>query len=99
MKAGREHGEKASCIHSEIGCIFSAHHRTRIRRQSQIHSCAGARHMAGKARPLRQAALKAHAAAAAKIEHMQNDARELGPLTLDLHGLHASEAVEAVARR
>ena len=55
--------------------------------------------MAGKARQLRQTALAAHAAAAAKIEHMQNEGREVGLLTLDLHGLHATEAVEAVARR
>ena len=61
--------------------------------------CPGARHMAGKARQLRQTAMQAHAAAAAKIEHLQNDGRELGPLTLDLHGLHATEAVEAVSRR
>ena len=61
--------------------------------------CPGARHMAGKACQLRQTALQAHAAAAAKIEHLQNDGRELGLLTLDLHGLHATEAVEAVARR
>ena len=55
--------------------------------------------MAGKARQLRQAAQQAHAQAAATIEHLQNDARELGPLVLDLHGLHAAEAVDAVARR
>ena len=55
--------------------------------------------MAGKARQLRQTAMQAHAAAAARIEHLQNDGRELGLLTLDLHGLHATEAVEAVARR
>ena len=55
--------------------------------------------MAGKARKLRQAAQNAHTEAARTIEHLQNDARELGPLVLDLHGLHATEAVEAVARR
>ena len=41
----------------------------------------------------------AHAEAAQKIEHANNAGRGLNHTELDLHGLHATEAVEALDRR
>jgi hypothetical protein len=41
-------------------------------------------------------ALKAHGAAAQRILHDNNAARGRGAAELDLHGLHASEAVAAL---
>lgn len=60
---------------------------------------AGARRLALQAGQLRVAALAAHLDAAGKIEHEHNAGRSLGMDVLDLHGLHASEAVQAVDRR
>jgi hypothetical protein len=48
---------------------------------------------------VRVKALAAHAEAALKIEHDNNVGRGLSQFELDLHGLHATEAVEALDRR
>ena len=48
---------------------------------------------------MRLKALAAHAEAAQKIEHDNNAGRGLSQFDLDLHGLHAIEAVEALDRR
>ena len=48
---------------------------------------------------MRLKALAAHAEAAQKIEHDNNAGRGLSQFELDLHGLHAIEAVEALDRR
>lgn len=58
-----------------------------------------ARKFAQEARHLREKALRAHAQAAARIEEANNAGRGHDLWTLDLHGLHGSEAVEAVDRR
>ena len=44
-------------------------------------------------------AMAAHAEAAKKIEYANNAGRGLGQYELDLHGLHAAEAIEALDRR
>ena len=59
----------------------------------------GARKHAREARILRNSALTAHAAAAEAIEHANNEGRGLDMWTLDLHGLHVTEAIVAVDRR
>ena len=58
-----------------------------------------ARKAAREARHLREKALRAHAQAAARIEEANNAGRGHDVWTLDLHGLHGSEAIEAVDRR
>ena len=58
-----------------------------------------ARSLAAQAGALRSAALAEHAAAATRIEATNNASKCLGPLRLDLHGLHAWEAVAALDRR
>ncbi|KAK9806655.1 hypothetical protein WJX73_004847 [Symbiochloris irregularis] len=65
--------------------------------QANDHS--GARRLALQAGQLRLAALAAHVEAADRIEHEHNAGRNLGMDILDLHGLHANEAVAAVDRR
>ena len=67
-------------------------------------SCAGgshseARKFAREARHLREKALKAHELAAARIEEANNACKGHDQWTLDLHGLHGTEAVSAVDRR
>ncbi len=59
----------------------------------------GARKYAREARLLRNSALAAHAAAAEAIERANNEGRGLDVWTLDLHGLHVTEAIAAVDRR
>ena len=54
---------------------------------------------AAEATAARGAALRAHAAAAAAIERANNQARGLPADTLDLHGLHIDEALDALERR
>ena len=58
-----------------------------------------ARKFAREARHLREKALKAHAQAAARIEETNNAGKGHDSWTLDLHGLHGTEAVAAVDRR
>ena len=58
-----------------------------------------ARKFAREARHLREKALKAHAQAASRIEEANNVGKGHDSWTLDLHGLHGTEAVEAVDRR
>ena len=58
-----------------------------------------ARGAAAEAAAARGAALRAHAHAAAAIERANNQARALPAGTLDLHGLHIGEALDALERR
>lgn len=60
---------------------------------------ADARRASRQAQHSREAALLAHEKASQLIEQEHNEARGLGIGVLDLHGLHASEAVAAVDRR
>ena len=55
--------------------------------------------VAAEAHQVRLAAQAAHAEAAHQIEHANNAGRGLGLSELDLHGLHAAEAVAALDRR
>lgn len=55
--------------------------------------------MATEAHQIRLRAQAAHAEAAQKIEIANNAGRGLGQNEIDLHGLHALEAVEALDRR
>ena len=48
---------------------------------------------------MREKALKAHELAAARIEEANNACKGHDQWTLDLHGLHGTEAVSAVDRR
>ncbi|DBB05665.1 hypothetical protein WJX77_001842 [Trebouxia sp. C0004] len=59
----------------------------------------GGEALANEAHQVRLKALAAHAEAAQKIEHDNNAGRGLSQSELDLHGLHATEAVEALDRR
>lgn len=59
----------------------------------------GGEALANEAHQVRLKALAAHAEAAQKIEHDNNAGRGLSQFELDLHGLHAIEAVEALDRR
>lgn len=59
----------------------------------------GGEALANEAHQMRLKALAAHAEAAQKIEHDNNAGRGLSQFDLDLHGLHAIEAVEALDRR
>ncbi|KAK9837791.1 hypothetical protein WJX74_005148 [Apatococcus lobatus] len=56
-----------------------------------------ARALAAEARGVRERAMAAHTAAAAAIQAANN--KDKGPWELDLHGLHVSEAIDAVAAR
>ncbi|KAK9846019.1 hypothetical protein WJX81_008534 [Elliptochloris bilobata] len=58
-----------------------------------------ARAAAVEAATVRRVAVRAHAAAAAAIEHANNQGRGLAADTLDLHGLHIGEALDALERR
>ena len=62
-------------------------------------AAAEARRLASEAHALRSQALQAHDAAAQRILHSNNEERGLGPLQLDLHGLHAAEAAQALEHR
>ena len=55
--------------------------------------------LATEAHQIRLRAQASHAEAAQKIEHANNAVRGLGQNEIDLHGLHAVEAVEALDRR
>lgn len=55
--------------------------------------------LATEAHQVRLQALAAHAEAAVQIEHANNAGRGLSQYELDLHGLHATEAVDALDRR
>lgn len=55
--------------------------------------------MATEAHQIRLRAQAAHAEAAQNIESANNAGRGLGQTEIDLHGLHAVEAVEALDRR
>lgn len=55
--------------------------------------------LATEAHQVRLRAQAGHAEAAQKIEHANNAQRGLGQNEIDLHGLHAVEAVEALDRR
>ena len=55
--------------------------------------------LASEAHQVRLQALAAHAEAAVEIEHANNAGRGLSQYELDLHGLHATEAVDALDRR
>lgn len=57
------------------------------------------RRLVAEAQALRAQAAGAHQAAAAQIEEEHNRGRQLSEWELDLHGLHAREALEALARR
>ncbi|KAA6429028.1 MAG: hypothetical protein FRX49_01138, partial [Trebouxia sp. A1-2] len=59
----------------------------------------GGEALANEAHQVRLKALAAHAEAAQRIEHDNNAGRGLSQFELDLHGLHAVEAVEALDRR
>ena len=55
--------------------------------------------LATEAHQVRLQALAAHAEAAVEIEHANNAGRGLSQYELDLHGLHATEAVDALDKR
>lgn len=55
--------------------------------------------LASEAHAVRAKAQAAHAEAAAKIEQANNAGRGLDQSQIDLHGLHALEAVAALDRR
>ena len=55
--------------------------------------------LATEAHQIRDRAQAAHAQAAQNIERANNAGRGLGQNEIDLHGLHAVEAVEALDRR
>ncbi len=55
--------------------------------------------LATEAHQIRLKAQAAHAEAAQKIEYANNTGRGLSQIELDLHGLHATEAIDALDRR
>ncbi|GIL62000.1 hypothetical protein Vafri_16328 [Volvox africanus] len=57
------------------------------------------RQLVSEAQDLRRQAAEAHREAAKRIVLEMNEGRQLSEWELDLHGLHAAEAVEALARR
>ncbi|GIM11344.1 hypothetical protein Vretimale_14865 [Volvox reticuliferus] len=57
------------------------------------------RRLVSEAQDLRQQAAKAHREAAKRIVAEMNEGRQLSEWELDLHGLHAAEAVETLAQR
>ncbi|GLI65623.1 hypothetical protein VaNZ11_009193 [Volvox africanus] len=57
------------------------------------------RRLVSEAQDLRRQAAEAHGEAAKRIVLEMNEGRQLSEWELDLHGLHAAEAVEALARR
>ena len=57
------------------------------------------KNLATEAHRVRLQAVAAHGQAAQQIEHANNTGRGLGQFELDLHGLHATEAVDALDRR
>ena len=68
-------------------------------RPCNVHVSAEGKALATEAHQVRGRAQAAHAEAALKIEHANNAHKGLGQNEIDLHGLHAVEAVEALDRR
>ncbi|GFR47264.1 hypothetical protein Agub_g8951 [Astrephomene gubernaculifera] len=97
-----EHAEDAYYRHRREANKLTHAWRKKMNRASAAFAAGdrpAGRQLVAEAQEIRRRAAAAHLEAAGRIEAEMNAGRQLSEWQLDLHGLHADEALQALARR